>query len=61
VVAVALAAAVELGFKVLACPSTGSLANALAAAAARAGGPRVQSGQPAAQKPPSMVTMTPLV
>ena len=37
VVAVALAAAQELGFKVLACPSTGSLANALAAAAARAG------------------------
>jgi threonine synthase len=37
VVAVALAAAVELGFKVLACPSTGNLANAVAAAAARAG------------------------
>ncbi|RFS81009.1 threonine synthase [Actinomadura spongiicola] len=37
VVAVALAAARELGFKVLACPSTGNLANAVAAAAARAG------------------------
>ena len=37
VVAVALAAAVELGFKVLACPSTGNLAHAVAAAAARAG------------------------
>ncbi len=37
VVAVALAASVELGFKVLACPSTGNLANAVAAAAARAG------------------------
>jgi len=37
VVAVALAAAVEMGFKVLACPSTGNLANAVAAAAARAG------------------------
>ena len=37
VVAVALAAATEMGFKVLACPSTGSLANAVAAAAARAG------------------------
>ncbi len=37
VVGVALAAAVELGFKVLACPSTGNLANAVAAAAARAG------------------------
>ena len=37
VVAVALAAAVELGFRVLACPSTGNLANAVAAAAARAG------------------------
>ena len=37
VVAVALAAASELGFKVLACPSTGNLANAVAAAAARAG------------------------
>ena len=34
VVAVALAAAVELGYKVLACPSTGNLANAVAAAAA---------------------------
>jgi threonine synthase len=37
VVAVALAAARELGFKVLCCPSTGNLANAVAAAAARAG------------------------
>jgi threonine synthase len=37
VVAVALAAALEMGFKVLACPSTGNLANAVAAAAARAG------------------------
>jgi threonine synthase len=37
VVGVALAAALELGFKVLACPSTGNLANAVAAAAARAG------------------------
>ena len=37
VVAVALAAAQELGFTVLACPSTGNLANAVAAAAARAG------------------------
>jgi threonine synthase len=37
VVAVALAAARELGFKVLAAPSTGNLANAVAAAAARAG------------------------
>src|SRR5690349_4784411 len=37
VVAVALAAAVEMGHKVLACPSTGNLANAVAAAAARAG------------------------
>jgi threonine synthase len=37
VVAVALAAARELGFDVLACPSTGNLANAVAAAAARAG------------------------
>ena len=37
VVAVALAAARELGFGVLACPSTGNLANAVAAAAARAG------------------------
>jgi threonine synthase len=37
VVAVALAAATELGFRVLACPSTGNLANAVAAAAARAG------------------------
>jgi threonine synthase len=37
VVAVALAAARELGFSTLACPSTGNLANATAAAAARAG------------------------
>ncbi|MGO8882761.1 MAG: threonine synthase [Streptosporangiaceae bacterium] len=37
VVAVALASALEMGFKVLACPSTGNLANAVAAAAARAG------------------------
>ncbi len=37
VVAVALVAARELGFSVLACPSTGNLANAVAAAAARAG------------------------
>jgi threonine synthase len=37
VVAVALAAARELGLDVLACPSTGNLANAVAAAAARAG------------------------
>jgi threonine synthase len=37
VVAVALAAAVEMGYRVLACPSTGNLANAVAAAAARAG------------------------
>src|SRR3954471_15955584 len=37
VVGVALAAARELGFTTLACPSTGNLANAVAAAAARAG------------------------
>ncbi|TNC24403.1 threonine synthase [Amycolatopsis alkalitolerans] len=37
VVAVALAAAREFGFDTLACPSTGNLANAVAAAAARAG------------------------
>ena len=37
VVAVALAAARQLGYSVLACPSTGNLANAVAAAAARAG------------------------
>ncbi len=37
VVAVAVAAARELGLEVLACPSTGNLANAVAAAAARAG------------------------
>ena len=35
VVAVALAAAQEMGFKVLACPSTGNLANAVAAAGSR--------------------------
>ncbi|QIK65196.1 threonine synthase [Nocardioides sp. HDW12B] len=37
VVAVALSAARELGSKVFACPSTGNLANAVAAAGARAG------------------------
>jgi threonine synthase len=37
VVAVALAAARELGFTTIACASTGNLANAVAAAAARAG------------------------
>jgi threonine synthase len=37
VVAVALAASLEMGHKVLACPSTGNLANAVASAAARAG------------------------
>src|SRR4051795_6793578 len=37
VVAVALSAALELGAKVFACPSTGNLANAVAAAGARAG------------------------
>ena len=37
VVSVALAKARELGFKVAACASTGNLANAVAAAAARAG------------------------
>jgi threonine synthase len=37
VVAVALAAAIEMGYRVLACPSTGNLANAVAAAAAKAG------------------------
>ena len=37
VVAVSLAASLEMGFKVLACPSTGNLANAVAAAAAKAG------------------------
>src|ERR1700740_3032484 len=37
VVAVALAAATEMGFKALACPSTGNLAHAVAAARARAG------------------------
>ncbi|MDP9445105.1 MAG: threonine synthase [Actinomycetota bacterium] len=41
VVAVALSAARELGLRVLACPSTGNLANAVAAAAARAGMPSV--------------------
>ena len=37
VVAMALSAATELGAKVFACPSTGNLANAVAAAGARAG------------------------
>ncbi|MFD2421481.1 threonine synthase [Amycolatopsis pigmentata] len=37
VVAVALAAARQFGFDTLACPSTGNLANAVGAAAARAG------------------------
>jgi threonine synthase len=37
VVAMALSAARELGLSVFACPSTGNLANAVAAAAARAG------------------------
>src|SRR6185437_4230881 len=37
VVAVALSAARELGSRVFACPSTGNLANAVAAAGARAG------------------------
>jgi threonine synthase len=37
VVACALSAAVEFGSKVFACPSTGNLANAVAAAGARAG------------------------
>jgi len=37
VVAIALSAARELGMKVFACPSTGNLANAVAAAGARAG------------------------
>jgi threonine synthase len=37
VVACALSAAIELGSKVFACPSTGNLANAVAAAGARAG------------------------
>jgi threonine synthase len=41
VVAVALAAARELGLRVLARPSTGNLANAVGAAAARAGIPSV--------------------
>ncbi len=40
-VAGALAAARQLGFRVLACPSTGNLATAGAAAAARAGGESV--------------------
>ena len=50
VVAVALAAARELGFTTLACPSTGNLANAVAAAAARAGHPlgRADPGRPRA-------------
>lgn len=37
VVAIALSAATQLGSKVFACPSTGNLANAVAAAGARAG------------------------
>src|SRR6202008_4773587 len=37
VVTIALAKAQELGYKVLACPSTGNLANAVAAHAAAAG------------------------
>ena len=37
VVAIALSAAHELGMRVFACPSTGNLANAVAAAGARAG------------------------
>jgi len=41
VVACALSAANELGAKVFACPSTGNLANAVAAAGARAGIPTV--------------------
>ncbi|GAB2969343.1 threonine synthase [Nocardioides montaniterrae] len=41
VVACALSAATELGAKVFACPSTGNLANAVAAAGARAGIPTV--------------------
>ena len=41
VVACALSAARELGSKVFACPSTGNLANAVAAAGARAGIPTV--------------------
>ncbi len=41
VVAIALSAARELGSKVFACPSTGNLANAVAAAGARAGIPTV--------------------
>jgi threonine synthase len=41
VVACALSAAVELDAKVFACPSTGNLANAVAAAGARAGIPTV--------------------
>jgi threonine synthase len=41
VVACALSAARELGAKVFACPSTGNLANAVAAAGARAGIPTV--------------------
>jgi threonine synthase len=55
VVAVALAAARELGFKVLACPSTGNLANAVAAAAARAG---IRSAVfvPANLEPPKIIT-----
>ena len=62
--AVALAAAIELGFKVLACPSTGNLANAVAAAAARAGIRRCARSPPTwsrrrSSAPPS--TAAPLV
>jgi threonine synthase len=54
VVAVALAASLEMGFTVLACPSTGNLANAVAAAAARAG---IRSVVliPASLEPPKIV------
>jgi threonine synthase len=55
VVAVALAAARELGFSVLACPSTGNLANAVAAAAARAGIRSVVL-VPADLEPPKILT-----
>ena len=41
-----LAAARELGFTTLACPSTGNLANAVAAAAARAGHPLGRARSP---------------
>jgi threonine synthase len=54
VVAVALAASLEMGFTVLACPSTGNLANAVAAAAARAGIRSVVL-VPASLEPPKIV------